>query len=42
MLLQEEQKKIMEEWELGELPDKEAPEHDPPRPHAVMEQDICL
>ncbi len=40
--MQEEQKKIMEDRELEEMPDKEAPEHDSPRPHAVMEQDICL
>lgn len=42
MLLQEEQKKIMEEWGLEDLLDREAPEPGLSRPHAVMEQDICL
>lgn len=42
MLLQEEQKKIMEEWGLEDLLDREAPEPGLSWPHAVMEQDICL
>ncbi len=42
MLLQEEQKKILEEMGLGEPPDKTVSKPDSPWPHAIQEPDICL
>lgn len=40
--MQEEQKKIMEEWGLEDLLDREAPEPGPSWPHTVLDSDICL
>lgn len=42
MLLQEEQKKILEEMGLGEPSDKTVSEPGSPWPHAIQEPDICL
>lgn len=42
MLLQEEQKKILEEMGLGEPPDKTVAEPGSPWSHAIQEPDIFL